>query len=69
MGHRHSEHEKIYGNLHVFYISFDLDDNGDYVQIKSEFYNELFNDITSFAFGAKNVMSRIKEPQDITRIQ
>ena len=35
MGHRHSEHEKIYGNLHVFYISFDLDDNGDYVQIKS----------------------------------
>lgn len=69
MGHRHSEYEKIYGNLHVFYISFDLDDNGDYVQIKSEFYNELFNDITSFAFGAKNVMSRIKEPQDITRIQ
>lgn len=69
VSHRHSEHETASERLHVFYIGFDIDDVGNYVQTKAEFYNELFDDIISFAFGAKNVMSRIKEPQDITKVQ
>lgn len=69
MSNRHSEYEKVSERIHIFYIGFDLDDNGECIQTKNEFYNELFNDITSFAFGSTNVMSRIKEPQDIAKVQ
>lgn len=69
MSHKHLEHESTAERLHVFYIGFDLDNSGNYFQTKSEFYNELFDDITSFAFGSKNAMSRIKTPQDIAKVQ
>lgn len=50
MSHRHSQNIEINNKLHVYYISFDLLDNG-YGQVKDKFYNELFDDIPAFAFG------------------
>lgn len=69
MSHKHSKHVSEDEKLHIFYIKFDLDDKGKYVQNKEDFYNELFNDITAFAFGSKRVMERIKCPQDIAKVQ
>ena len=65
----HTEHLKTKPKVHTFYIGFDLADNGKLTQNKSKFYDELFLDVTSFAFGASNVMSRIKTPQDILKVQ
>lgn len=50
MSHHHSQNIEINNKLHVYYISFDLLDNG-YGQVKDKFYNELFDDIPAFAFG------------------
>lgn len=50
MSHHHSQNLEINNKLHVYYISFDLLDNG-YGQVKDKFYNELFDDIPAFAFG------------------
>lgn len=50
MSHHHSQNIDINNKLHVYYISFDLLDNG-YGQVKDKFYNELFDDIPAFAFG------------------
>ncbi|AGU76054.1 DUF1837 domain-containing protein [Streptococcus sp. SI1] len=69
MSHNHSEHLEIKENVHTFYIGFDLDNFGKISQVKSRFYDELFDDITAFAFGTKNVMERIKTPQDISVVQ
>lgn len=69
MSHCHSEHKEISNNVHTFYIGFDLDDFGKISQVKKKFYDELFDDIASFAFGSHNVMKRIKEPQDISKVQ
>ena len=69
MSHCHSEHKEISNNVHTFYIGFDLDDFGRISQVKKKFYDELFDDIASFAFGSHNVMKRIKEPQDISKVQ
>lgn len=54
--------------IHTFFIGFDLDNSGMISQVKEKFYDELFDDITSFAFGTKNVLNRIKKPQDISKI-
>lgn len=71
MSHNHTSDLKHTDNIHIFYIGFDLDDSGVMSQLntKENFYNELFDDITSFAFGTSNVMKRINTPQDITRVQ
>jgi hypothetical protein len=69
MGHNHSDHVEYSKTVHAFYIGFDMDDKGEHIQIKSKFYEELFDDITAFAFGTKNVMSKIQTPQDITKVQ
>ena len=50
MSKNHSENEEINEKVHMFYIGFDLLDDG-YGQVKKEFYDELFNDIPAFAFG------------------
>ncbi|EMB57221.1 DUF1837 domain-containing protein [Streptococcus mutans] len=69
MSHNHSEHIENKENVHTFYIGFDLDNSGNMSQVKSKFYDELFDDITAFAFGTKNVMERIKTTQDISKVQ
>lgn len=69
MGHNYSDHVEYSDTVHAFYIGFDIDDQGGHIQIKSRFYEELFDDITAFAFGTENVMSKIKTPQDITKVQ
>lgn len=61
MSHEYSNNIDIEENLHVYYISFDLGDNG-YQQAKDKFYNELFNDIPAFAFGPS--ILREKESQN-----
>ncbi|MGQ7331519.1 HamA C-terminal domain-containing protein [Streptococcus suis] len=69
MSHNHSEHVMFKENVHTFYIGFDLDNSGNLSQVKSKFYDELFDDITAFAFGTQNVMKRIKTPQDVSKVQ
>lgn len=71
MSHNYTKNFCFSENVHVFYIDFDLEDSGAVTQkdTKKQFYNELFNDITSFAFGTKEVMKRVKNPQDMTEIQ
>lgn len=59
MSHRHSTNIEINNKLHIYYISFDLLDNG-YGQVKDKFYNELFDDIPAFAFGT-DVMNQKKD--------
>ena len=59
MSHRHSTNIEINDKLHIYYISFDLLDNG-YGQVKDKFYNELFDDIPAFAFGT-DVMNQKKD--------
>ena len=56
MSHNHTTNIEISDNLHIYYINFDLLDNG-YGQVKDKFYNELFDDIPAFAFGT-DVMNR-----------
>lgn len=56
MSHNHTKNIEISNNLHIYYIDFDLLDNG-YGQVKDKFYNELFDDIPAFAFGT-DVMNR-----------
>lgn len=56
-------------SVHTFYIGFDLDNSGNLSQVKSKFYDELFDDITAFAFGTQNVMKRIETPQDVSKVQ
>ena len=56
MSHNHTKNIEISDNLHIYYIDFDLLDNG-YGQVKDKFYNELFDDIPAFAFGT-DVMNR-----------
>lgn len=50
MSHNYSDYLKHDEKVHVFYIGFDLLDDG-LNQVKEKFYNELFNDIPAFAFG------------------
>ena len=50
MSHCHTNNITIKDNLHIYYISFDLLNNG-HGQVKDKFYNELFDDIPAFAFG------------------
>lgn len=69
MSKNHTEHLKTESRVHTFYIGFDLNNNGELFQRKSKFYDELFLDITSFAFGSNNAMSRIKTPQDVLKVQ
>lgn len=59
MSHKHSNNIEINNKLHIYYISFDLLDNG-YGQVKDKFYNELFDDIPAFAFGT-DVMNKKKD--------
>lgn len=56
MSHKHTKNIEISDNLHIYYIDFDLLDNG-YGQVKDKFYSELFDDIPAFAFGT-DVMNR-----------
>lgn len=56
MSHNHTKNIEISDNLHIYYIDFDLLDDG-YGQVKDKFYNELFDDIPAFAFGT-DVMNR-----------
>ena len=44
MSHKHTKNIEISDNLHIYYIDFDLLDNG-YGQVKDKFYSELFDDI------------------------
>lgn len=50
MSKNHSEYINYTDQIHVFYIGFDLFDEG-IAQQKENFYDELFNDIPAFAFG------------------
>lgn len=50
MSHNHSEYHIHNDKVHVFYIGFDLFDEGT-GQVKEKFYDELFDDIPAFAFG------------------
>lgn len=63
MPHKHTKREELRENVHVFYIGFDIDDNGDPYQEKKEFGNELFLDILSFAFGPDRVMNQATDSQ------
>lgn len=56
MSHKHTKNIEVSENLHIYYIDFDLLDDG-YGQVKDKFYNELFDDIPAFAFGT-DVMNR-----------
>ena len=69
MSKNHTEHFATKSKVHTFYIGFDLNNDGALFQRKSKFYDELFLDITSFAFGSDNAMSRIETPQDILKVQ
>lgn len=53
MSHNYTEEIVTKKNVHTFYIGFDIDDSGKYSQNKSKFYDELFEDLVSFAFGPK----------------
>lgn len=55
-------------NLHLFYIDFDINDDGELEQMKEEFYNTLFDDIPNFAFGERQVEKRLKESKNIIKI-
>lgn len=50
MSCNHSEYLNYNDKVHIFYIGFDLLDNG-LAQVKDKFNDELFNDIPAFAFG------------------
>lgn len=50
MSKNHSDYLKHDDKVHIFYIGFDLLDDG-LAQVKERFYDELFNDIPAFAFG------------------
>lgn len=56
MSRNHTKNIEISDNLHIYYIDFDLLDDG-YGQVKDKFYNKLFDDIPAFAFGT-DVMNR-----------
>lgn len=68
MSHNHSEYIKSEEMMHIFYIGFDIDDSGNISQVKSKFYDELFDDIVAFTFGTKNAMKRIETLQDYSAI-
>ncbi|MFT8883406.1 MAG: DUF1837 domain-containing protein [Liquorilactobacillus hordei] len=60
MSHNHSEYLKHNEKVHVFYIGFDLLDDG-MNQVKEKFYNELFDDIPAFAFGTDVMNKKLSE--------
>lgn len=60
MSHNHSEYLKHNEKVHVFYIDFDLLDDG-LSQVNQKFYNELFNDIPAFAFGTDIMNEKLSE--------
>jgi len=60
MSHCHTNNIMIKNNLHIYYISFDLLNNG-YGQVKDKFYNELFDDIPAFAFGTDVMNQKINQ--------
>lgn len=60
MSHNHSNYLKYKENVHVFYIDFDLLDDG-MNQVKEKFYNELFDDIPGFAFGTDIMNEKLSE--------
>lgn len=59
MSHNHSKNIIIDEKLHIYYIKFDLLDDG-YGQVKDKFYEELFNDIPDFALGTDVVNRKSK---------
>ena len=60
MSHNHSEYLQRNEKDHVFYIGFDLLDDG-LSQVKEKFYNELFDDIPAFAFGTDIMNEKLSE--------
>lgn len=60
MTHRYTDHEAFKDTCHIFFISFDLQDNG-LGQDKEKFYEELFDDIPFFAFGPKVYEEKLKD--------
>lgn len=50
MAHKYTEHIEHSDEVHIFYVGFDMLDNG-MGQVSTDFANELFNDIPEFAFG------------------
>lgn len=59
MSKNHSEHLIHNDNVHIFYIGFDLLDEG-IGQVKEKFYEELFDDIPAFAFGTDVMNDKYK---------
>jgi hypothetical protein len=51
MSHNHTECIDYKENVHIFYIGFDLLDDGPKGQVHEKFGEELFDDIPAFAFG------------------
>lgn len=60
MSHNHTESFKYKNKVHIFYIGFDLLDEG-VGQVSSKFGEELFNDIPAFAFGTDILKEKIDE--------
>ncbi|QCT75273.1 DUF1837 domain-containing protein [Macrococcoides canis] len=58
MAKNFTEYCKHNDNLHVFYIGFDLLDNG-IGQVKDKFYNEVFDNLPAFAFGESVLKQKI----------
>lgn len=61
MTHLHTEYENPKNNVHVFYIGFGLNNDGTTSQKKKSFYEELFDDIPTFAFGPRKVVKKLNE--------
>ena len=74
MTHYFTEHRE-YKNfsapprVHAFYICFDINDEGKVVQQSTSFYDELFDDLISFAFGPKAMAPKNCTPQDFSRLK
>ncbi|SJN39678.1 hypothetical protein FM115_08280 [Marinilactibacillus psychrotolerans 42ea] len=60
MSNNHSEYLQHNDSVHVFYIKYDLLDDG-IGQLKDKFNSELFDDIPAFAFGANIMDNKLRE--------
>lgn len=68
MSNDYTEHINFKEKVHIFYIGFDLLDNG-FAQDKVKFYDELFKDIPSFAFGPMVSKDKFQSEGEVATIR
>lgn len=68
MSNDYTDHIDFGGKVHIFYIGFDLLDKG-CAQNKEKFYDELFKDIPSFAFGPMVSKDKFQSEGEVATIR